>query len=398
MHATEVLKVTLERNLQMISETIDFLRQSGFKRVFYDAEHFFDGYRENPEYALQTLEAARKADCIILCDTNGGSMPPEVHSITKRVSGAVRNPLGIHSHNDSGLALANSLAALDFARHVQGTINGLGERCGNLDLCEFIPIVQLKMGMKAVERLEGLKELSRYVERLTGFSIPKNKPFVGENAFRHKAGVHVDGIMKNHRSYEHILPEAVGNERLFTISEQAGRSNVLVAARKFGYELDKNDSRVARILEEVKRRRIFSEAELFILLSREIDKKPEPFELLDYRTSVSKDGTAEASVELRVGKEVLHEISRGVGPVHSLDLTIRKALKRFFDIEKVRLTNYRVRILNEERATAATVEVLIEFRANGESWYTIASSDDVIKASGEALVNGYKYYLLKQSK
>jgi len=395
MHVKDILRISLEKNLEMISETIDYLISAGFT-VFYDAEHFFDGYKENSDYALQTLEAAKKAKYIILCDTNGGSLPWEVYNITKEVSKKIKNSLGIHAHNDSGLALANTLQAINFVEQVQGTINGLGERCGNLDFCEFLPIVQLKLGIKVVDNLEKLMDLSKYVERLTGFSVPKNKPFVGENAFTHKAGVHVDGVMKNSKSYEHIDPKLVGNRRAFTLSEQSGRANILVIAKQYGYNLSKDDKRVVEILKMVKNGRSFSDTDVFLLLCKKIDKKQDPFKILDYKVITTINGRAEALIKIKVGGKVLYEKSRGVGPVHALDLALRKALRKFFDMDDVKLVNYKVRILNEEKATAATVEVFIEFKANSDKWYTIASSSNIIKASGEALVKGYKYYLLRR--
>jgi 2-isopropylmalate synthase len=395
LHVKDVLKVSLDENLRMISETVDYLKAKGF-RVFYDAEHFFDGYKANPAYALSTLKAASKADVIVLCDTNGGTMPWETDAITKDVFAKIRKPFGIHAHNDSGFAVMNSLIALkNGATHAQGTMNGLGERCGNLDWCEFLPVVSIKMGMKLGIDLSRLLEFSTYVQRLTGISLPKNKPFVGESAFSHKGGVHIDAIIKNPKSYEHVDPEMVGNKRLFILSEQAGRSAIVESARRHGYALGKNDPVVLEIMESMKEKQKFSDAELFLLLAKKIDGKQSPFELVGYETEVRSTGNAKTEIKVRIGKETLHEIAEGVGPVHSLDMALRKALENFYDMRNVSLSNYRVRIINQEKATAAKVEVFIEFKANGDSWSASDVSDDVIKASENALVKGYKYYLLK---
>ncbi len=395
MHAKEILKVSLDENLRMISATVAYLKDKGFT-VFYDAEHFFDGYKASADYALATLDAASKADVIVLCDTNGGTLPWEADAITKHVSGKIKKPWGMHAHNDSGFAVMNSLTALrNGATHVQGTMNGLGERCGNLDWCELLPVLSVKMGFETGIDLARLAEFSTYVQRLTGISLPKNKPFVGESAFSHKGGVHIDAMIKNPRSYEHVDPESVGNRRLFVLSEQAGRSAVVEAARKHGYHLKKDDPAVAELLESMKAQQRFTDAELFLMLSGKLDGKKPAFELLDYETEIKSSGNAKTEIKVRVGGETLHEIAEGVGPVHSLDMALRKALEKFYDIGKVSLSNYRVRIINQEKATAAKVEVFIEFRANGDSWSASDVSDDIIKASEAALVKGYNYYLLK---
>jgi 2-isopropylmalate synthase len=347
---------------------------------------------------MATLRAASSADVLVLCDTNGGTMPWEVDAITKEVARKVSKPFGIHAHNDSGFALMNSLIALkNGATHVQGTMNGLGERCGNLDWCEFLPVVSVKMGLKTGVDIVRLSEFSTYVQRLTGISLPKNKPFVGESAFSHKGGVHIDAMIKNPRSYEHMEPEAVGNKRLFVLSEQAGRAAIVESARRHGYMLGKDDPVVLELMESMKEKQKFTDAELFLMLAKKVGKKKPPFELLEYETEVRSSGNAKTEMKVKIGKETLHEIAEGVGPVHSLDMALRKALENFYDMKKVHLSNYRVRIINQEKATAAKVEVFIEFRANGDSWSASDVSDDVIKASENALVKGYKYYLLKNS-
>jgi len=395
LHVRDVLKTSNEENLKMISSTIEFLKSHGF-RVFYDAEHFFDGYKHNPSYALRTLEAADGADEIILCDTNGGAMPWEVDAAAKAARGIVRKPLGMHAHNDCGMALMNSLAAAGNGfSHVQGTVNGLGERCGNLDWCMFLPVLGIKLGSGLNVELKNLMQLSRYVERMTGFNVPRNRPFVGESAFSHKGGVHIDAVLKIPEAYEHIRPEDVGNARSFGLSEQVGRAGIVMAAKQHGYHLDKDHPAVTEAFERIKQKQAFTDAELFLLLSNRIDGKKDPFGLLDYETEVSKSGRSKTEIKVGIDGEVYHEIAEGVGPVHSFDVALRKALQKRFSVGDVKLTNFRVRILNQEKATAASVEVFIEFRANGLSWSTTGISDDVIRASEEALINGYKYYLLK---
>ncbi len=395
LHVKEILHASLDENLLMIEKTIGFLQDHGCK-VFFDAEHFFDGYRSNPQYALQVLKAGSSADAVILCDTNGGTMPSDVGHVAMKAAGIVKKPLGLHAHNDSGMALANSVEAVrnGFA-HVQGTVNGLGERCGNLDWCEFLPVAKVKLGADLRVDLKRLMRLSRYVERMTGFAVGKNKPFVGENAFSHKGGIHIDAVLKNTNAYEHISPGLVGNARSFSLSEQVGRAGIVMAARQHGYEVGKDHPAVSAAFEKIKERQTFSDAELFLFLAGRIDGKPDPFELVDYETHVSRSGKSKTEIKVRTGQGTLHEIAEGVGPVHSFDLALRKTLGKRFSVDKVKLSNFRVRILNQEKATAASVEVFIEFKANGESWSTTGVSDDVIRASEEALINGYKYYLLK---
>jgi 2-isopropylmalate synthase len=278
---------------------------------------------------------------------------------------------------------------------VQGTVNGLGERCGNTDWCEILPLLGIKLGVEVPVDMKGLLSLSMYVERMTGFSLSANKPFVGENAFSHKGGVHIDAMLKNPRAYEHMSPEEVGNATRFSLSEQVGRSGVAEAAARFGYRIAKGSAEATRLTDMVKANQATTEAEFFLMLEDAVGKKRHPFELISYETEVSSDGRAKTEVKMKVGNETLHEISEGVGPVHAMDLAIRKALSKKFSVEKLRLTNYRVRIVNQEKATAASVEVFIEFRTDDETWSASGVSDDIIKASGEALLKGYKYYLLR---
>ncbi|MEA1993751.1 MAG: citramalate synthase [Euryarchaeota archaeon] len=395
LHVRDILHFSPERNLEMIAETVDYLKSYGFT-VVYDAEHFFDGYKSDPSYAFKTLRSASNADTIVLCDTNGGTMPWEIERMVQEVYRRIKNPLGIHAHNDSGMALINSITAIkNGVTHVQGTMNGLGERCGNLDWCEFLPILSVKLGVAIQMDISELSRLSTYVERMTGTMLPKNKPFVGEDAFSHKGGVHIDAAIKNADAYEHITPDAVGNKRMFVLSEQVGRAGIVKVARGHGYDLDKDHPLVLEIVKKIKQKQSFTDAELFLLLAKELAEKGEPFELLEYETKVNSIGNAKTETKVRIGEDILHEIAEGVGPVHSLDMALRKALEKFYAIDRVHLSNLNVRIINQNKATAAKVEVFIEFRANGEAWSTSNVSNDIIKASKNALINGYKYHLLK---
>jgi len=398
MQAEEVLRTTPEDNLSLIAESVDYIKEHGYC-VVYDAEHFYDGFREDSEYAMRTLEAAKGAGEFCLCDTNGGGVVHEICSATSRVRDAFKKPLGIHCHDDGGLAVANTIAALAAgATRVQGTFNGLGERCGNVDFCELLPTLELKYGVYTVgdERLTKLKKLSEYVERIAGFRVSANKPYVGRNAFVHTGGVHADAVNKVSSAYEHVQPELVGNERAFTLSEQAGRASIVAEARKFGFKLNKQDQVVTDVLNEVKNRLSFTDAELYIMLSEKLDRKPSPFNLLGYEISLSEVASPKATVEVEIGGGRNSETASGVGPVNAMDLALRKVLSKYYpEIEKVRLTSYRVGIFNEEKATAATTEVYIEFTDGSQKWSTMGESDDIVKASKEALINGYKYFLLR---
>ena len=394
----EVLRIELERNLEMIRETIGFLKSLGFE-VHFDAEHFFDGYKSNKDYALKTLKAAGKADVIILCDTNGGTMPWEISGIMKDVRGRIDNMLGIHAHNDSGMAVINSIVALGCGvRHLQGTFNGLGERCGNMDWCEMLPILSEKIGMKLKQDISKLYRLSKYIERITGFNLAKNKPFVGENAFSHKGGIHIDAMIKNSSTYEHIDPAVVGNTRNFLLSEQVGRAGIVEAARRHGFRFKKEDPVVMDIYREIKDIQNFTDAELYLAIVKRVKETSEPFKVVSYDTEIKSDRGCKTDVKILIDREEFHEISEGVGPVHSFDMALRKGISKRYDIEGVKLSNFRVRILDSHKATAAKVEVYIEFVCNGMRWSTRGVSDDIIRASEEALVKGYKYYLLKSMK
>ena len=409
-HVTDVLRVSLEENLAMIRDTIAFFREAG-RDVIYDAEHFFDGWKANPDYARNTIRAAVEggAMLVVLCDTNGGSMPEDVAALTKEAAAAIDVPLGIHTHNDCELAVANSLAAVAAgAVHVQGTINGLGERCGNADLVSVIANLALKQ--KGYEVLDGkgaehLTELSRYVYEVANMHFRTNQPFVGPSAFAHKGGMHVHAVNRTARSYEHVPPESVGNTRRVLVSELSGRSNIVALTSK--NNLQQDSELMERVLKQVvdleNRGYQFeaAEASFDLLVQRAAGTFRPHFELLHYHVDVETDGsgetTTEATVKLRVGQEVRHEVAEGDGPVNALDAALRKALNgRFPNLRSVHLVDYKVRVINSEAGTAAAVRVVIESQdADGTTWGTVGVNENVIKASWDALVDSIEYKLCK---
>jgi 2-isopropylmalate synthase len=378
--------------------------------VIFDAEHFFDGFRDNPQYAAKVLEAVcdAGADVLVLCDTNGGTMPADIFNITKIVSAKFSKvEIGIHTHNDSDCAVANCLAAVQAgARHVQGTINGLGERCGNANLCSVIPNLALKMGFDVLgpEKLKQLTEVSRYVFEIANLPPVVNMPYVGESAFAHKAGLHVDALRKNRRTYEHIDPEVVGNERRFLISELSGKSNILAELEKSRIAGDKELA--GKVLDEVQRLESegyqFEAANAsFELLVRKIMGTYKPFfELIKYSTSVEKHATGEmfteATVKLKVADRIEHQVGEGDGPVNALDAAIQKSLGKFYpSIKEIHLIDYKVRVVNAGAGTAARVRVNIQFRDKDSLWGTVGCSENIIEASWQALVDGVEYKLQK---
>ncbi len=421
LHVTEALKISLEENLELIYETIEYLKKY-FDEVFFDAEHFFDGYKENPDYAIKTLKAAEEAgaDCLVLCDTNGGTLWYETEEIIDAVLKEVRAPLGIHAHNDSDMAVVNSLIAVrKGAIQIQGTINGLGERAGNANLCSIIPNLVIKMGYESIslENLKKLYSVSRLVSELSNSPHPVNLPFVGDNAFAHKAGVHVSAVEKTPRTYEHIDPELVGNRRRIMVSELSGRSNIVNKARELGIELDKNSREVKKILEKIKYLEAQgyhfegAEASFELLLKETLGLTKKYFELKGFRVIAEKrsedeEAYAEATVKVEIPKEVAkekgiedrfeHTAAEGRGPVEALDKALRKALEKFYpSIREVKLTDYKVRILDEASGTAASPRVLIESTDGKRKWGTVGVSPNVIEASWLALVDALKYKLMK---
>jgi 2-isopropylmalate synthase len=409
LHVKEVLRVKPKENLDMVYDSISYLRDHGIK-VIFDAEHFYDGYKDDPEYAVKVLEVAREAGAerIVLCDTNGGALTHEFYEITKGVCERFGNCVGVHCHNDSGLAVANSLmAVVAGAVHVQGTINGIGERCGNADLCQIIPALEIKMGYKTLNSssnsLRGLRSLSLFVYNLTGMEPNPYQPYTGQYAFAHKAGTHSDGVIKVSRAYEHIDPELVGNDRFIAVSEIAGRSAIVYKAKKLNLSLEKNDSVVLKALKMVKELeasgKMFEDADgsLYLLLLKAMNAYRPHFEVLSWavKSKAGKGGVRSlCTLKLRVRNKIVTSIAEGLGPVHAQDLALMKALKpEYPNLECVSLMNYKVSIVGRSAGTASVVRVLIEFKGDGEYWATTGSSANILEASMEALVEGYEYYL-----
>ncbi|MEN1681056.1 MAG: citramalate synthase [Planctomycetota bacterium] len=416
-HVAEVLRVSEQENLDMIAETVAYFVEQG-REVIYDAEHFFDGWKANAAYAAKTIRAAADGGAcrVVMCDTNGGSMPEEVARITKEAAATVDTPLGIHTHNDCELAVANTLAAVDAgAGHVQGTINGLGERCGNVDLVSAIANLALKKegyqvfggGDAKKQALERLTELSRYVYEIANMSYRNSQAFVGPSAFAHKGGMHVHAINRVASSYEHLPTESVGNERRVLVSELSGRSNIVAMATKHNIAEDKKlmDAILGEVVQRENQGYQYEAAEAsFALLVRRLAGTYAPhFELLKFHTSVESRGGApvtEATVKLMVGDEPRHEVAEGDGPVNALDGALRKALAGSFPkLQEMHLVDYKVRVVNSEAATAAKVRVVIESRdeADGEVWGAVGVDENIIQASWEALVDSFEYKLCKDA-
>ena len=408
-HVTEVLRAALEENLEMIADTVGYLRGSG-RKVIYDAEHFFDGWKANRDYALKTVRAAVEAGAVlvVLCDTNGGSMPEEVAEMTRAVIAELPVPVGIHCHNDCEMAVANSLAAVDAgAVHVQGTINGIGERCGNVDLISVIANLAFKKkGYEVLrpESLARLTELSRYIYELANMNFRSNQAFVGQSAFAHKGGMHVHAVARAASSYEHMAPERVGNERRFLVSELSGRSNIMALTAKHHLEHDRElmDKILARVVAMENQGYQFEAAEgSFDLLVKRCAGTYQPhFERLNFHVTVEADGddelTTEATVKLRVDGTVRHEVAEGDGPVNALDAALRKALTATYpSLAEMHLVDYKVRVINSEAATAAGVRVAIESRDEHDVWGTVGVSENIIEASWIALVDSIEYKLYK---
>ncbi|MBM4447492.1 MAG: citramalate synthase [Chloroflexi bacterium] len=419
LHVTQVLETNLENNLRIVAESVDFIKSKGLI-VFFDAEHFFDGYKANPEYAIQVVKAAAKAgtDCAVLCDTNGGALPSEITTAIKAVQKAVSVPLGIHVHNDGELAVANSLAAVKAGViQVQGTINGYGERCGNANLCSIIPALKLKLGIDCIsdKRLAKITEVSRYVAELANLAPSSHLPYVGTSAFTHKGGLHVSGIMKWEDSYQHINPDLVGNHPKVVVSELSGKGNIIYKAKELGIALQSKSKQTRQVLQQIKllESRGFqyedADASFEILLYRTQPEYKPPFELIDFMVVVerhrrpsSEDESellSEATVKVKVGDKIVHTAAEGNGPVNALDRALRKALIEFYpDLTAIELVDYKVRILEESAGTASQVRVLIESSDGQKQWRTVGSSTNIIEASWLALADSVEYFLLKRNK
>ncbi len=409
-HVTEVLRVSLEENLAMIADSVRYLREAG-REVIYDAEHFFDGWKLDPDYALKTVRAAAEAGAsiVVMCDTNGGTMPEEIARITRDAIAGLSVPVGIHCHNDCELAVANSLASVDAgALQVQGTINGLGERCGNVDLISVVANLAVKkQAYEVLDRgaVEHLTELSRFVYETANLRLRSNQPFVGQSAFAHKGGMHVHAVARATSSYEHIAPESVGNERRILVSELSGRSNIKAVVGNnaaAGDDPQLMDRILARVVELENQGYQFEAAQgSFDLLVKKVAGTYRPhFERMHFRVNVEADRpdnvVTEATVKLGIDGQVRHEVAEGDGPVNALDAALRKALHAHFpNLAHMALVDYKVRVINTEAGTAAGVRVVIESRDEEEVWGTVGVSENIIEASWIALVDSFEYKLFK---
>jgi 2-isopropylmalate synthase len=406
LHVKKVLKTTEAENLRMIEDSCAFVRKHELEMI-YDAEHFFDGYKLDARYALKTLEAAANggAEALVLCDTNGGCLPSEVAEIIDVVREHLDVPLGIHTHNDAGMAVANSLTAVQRGCvHVQGTINGYGERCGNADLCSIIPGLELKLGRPVVgkRKLKGLRKLSRYVSELANLSHPRNLPYVGDSAFAHKGGMHVDGVIKEPTSFEHANPETVGNLRRLLISEQSGRSSMLERASKYSDKLRKDSPEVKKLIDELVDMESKgyqyegAEGSFELLMLKTFGDRKELFHRCGFRiiTERRDDGRimSEATIKVRLGDREVHTAAEGHGPVGAMDNALRKALAELYpDIKDITLTDYKVRVLDSSLGTGSFVRVLIESTDGQNKWGTVGVSHNIIEASYAALVDAIEY-------
>jgi len=410
-HVTEVLRTTPAENLRIIEESTAYLVQRG-RRVFYDAEHFFDGFRLDSAYALETLRAAERggAEILVLCDTNGGTMPWEISEVVRAVKGKVKTPLGIHTHNDTECAVANALVAVrEGCVQVQGTMNGYGERCGNANLISIIGDLTLKMKEECLPggKLSLLTETAHYVAEIANLSPDGHLAYVGKSAFAHKGGIHVSAIRRNPDSYQHVDPALVGNVMRIVVSELSGRANVLSKSEEFGVEMD-DTKRVSEVLDQIKMLEAqgFSfeaaEASVAMMMKRQQESYVPPFELIDLTVNVEhRTGRgifAEATVKLHVGGEVIHTVAEGNGPVNALDTAVRKALIPIYpSLASFQLADYKVRILDGTRGTAATTRVLIETRNGTRRWSTVGASANIIEASWRALADSIEYGLTTKS-
>lgn len=415
VHVRDALRTTLERNLDLIRDSVAYLRKH-VETVFYDAEHFFDGFRENPEYALATITKAVEggAHCVILCDTNGGSLQDTIRNAMRAVKDHLPSvPLGIHTHNDSDLAVANSLAAVEMgAVQVQGTINGVGERCGNANLCSIIPNLCLKMGVPCLstENLAKLRPVSRFIMELANVPPNRYQPYVGRSAFAHKGGVHISAVEKNPSTYEHVDPALIGNRRRVLVSDLSGRAAIKRKAEDYGLRISKKDPVAMQVLEELKdlENQGFqfeaAEASFELLINKAMGRSKRYFELvgfrvIDHKLSEEKDPVAEATIQIKVGGNMEHTAALGNGPVNALDNALRKSLEKFYpELRQMVLSDYKVRVLPGINGTGAKVRVLIESHDDTDHWSTVGVSHDIIEASWQALVDSINYKMYKDEK
>lgn len=410
-HVREALRVSLQRNLDLIYDTLAYLKKR-VPRVLYDAEHFFDGYRANPEYAIKTLEAAVSAgaDCLVLCDTNGGVLPADIAKIVGQMVKTFETPIGIHAHNDSECAVANSIVAVEAgAVHVQGTINGLGERCGNANLVSIIPGLKLKLKRNCITagNLKKLKDVSRFVTEICNLRHFKRQPYVGDSAFAHKGGIHVSAIERHPETYEHIRPENVGNYQRVLVSDLSGRSNIIRKIKDFNLKVEPDSPKVNQIVKELKEleNQGFqfegAEASLELLMKKTFGLHRKFFDLMGFRVIISKrkegeDPISEATIMLKTPGGVEHTAAVGHGPVNALDNALRKALEKFYpQLRDVTLIDYKVRVLTAGEGTATKVRVLVESGDEKHKWGTVGVSENIIEASWQALVDSIEYKLLR---
>ncbi len=407
---TKALNMSLDENLELISDTVSYLKSKAFE-VYLDAEHFYDGYKENADYALKCLKAAEQAgaDMLVLCDTNGGTLPNEVSLITQKVTSLVDIPVGVHFHNDTGVAVANSMAAVEAgAVSVQGTINGYGERCGNCDLITFIPNAVLKMGFdcSSAQSLEHITEVSRFVSEISNLPHNEHRPYAGAYAFAHKGGIHVSALQKDTRTYEHVEPKLVGNHRKVIISELSGKSNVEFKAKELGIEIDKELNISKDVLKKIKdleeKGFQFEAAEgSFELIIRASTGEYKPFfKFISFRLITEMFGQGhlecEATIKIEVNGQIEHTAANGAGPVEAMDNALRKALTKFYpEIQNMHLSDYKVRVLNEGEGTGSSVRVLIDQTDSKRHWGTVGVSQNIIEASWMALVDGIEFMLFK---
>ena len=409
LHVTEVLGTTPTENLQMIYETVRYLKDHG-KFVVYDAEHAFDGYKDNPEYALATWRSAADsgADVVVLCDTNGGCMPSEIKRIFSAAREQIKTNLGIHTHDDIGMASANALAAIEAgATHIQGTINGYGERVGNCNLTTVLPNILFKMKRPCLSEMEllQLREVSLFVDEIANQRHNPRQPWVGSTAFAHKGGMHVNAVQKVARSFEHIDPALVGNSRRVLVSDLSGKSNIVLKAQELGFSLANDTPELALILEKLKQLEHkgyeyeAAEGSLALLIGNFLKHQTPPFTITDYHVSMRRSGSSsvcEATIKLVVGEQTAHTVAEGDGPINALDSALRRGLVRFYpQLRYVRLTDYKVRILNGATGTAAITRVLIETSNGKDDWGTVGASENIIDASLQALQDGYIYALVR---
>jgi 2-isopropylmalate synthase len=410
LHVAEVLRATPDENLAMIGDSVRFFKDHG-KIVIYDAEHSFDGYKNEADYALATWQAAEKAgaDCIVLCDTNGGCLPAEIARITAMAKAKLNTPIGIHTHNDAGFGVANAIAAVEVgATHVQGTVNGYGERTGNCNLISVIPTLHFKMGLSNVpaKSMPKLKELSGFVDEIANLRPNPRQPWVGSTAFAHKGGMHVHAVERVAQSYEHINPEAVGNARKVLVSDMSGRSNIFWKARELGFNVKQDTPELKDVLTQIKQLESegyefeAAEASLALLIRKTLKHQELPFKVEGYHVSIRGNNghsVCEATVKVRVGDETSHTVAEGDGPVNALDGALRTALAKFFpQLKPIELVDYKVRIIDSGAGTAAKTRVLITSSDTQREWGTVGVSENIITASLQALVDSMEYALMRK--